>query len=154
MKLTINRDLYSVDNKDANRKLLWFLRDDLGLIGTRFGCGAGICGACTVLVDGQPRRSCITPIAAVADGPSIRTVEDLAATGALHPVQQAFIDEQAPQCGWCMSGQMMAAVALLENNPTPTYSEIEDTMTRNYCRCGSYSRLRRAVRRASDLASQ
>ena len=154
MKLTINRDLYSVDNKDANRKLLWFLRDDLGLIGTRFGCGAGICGACTVLVDGQPRRSCITPIAAVADGPSIRTVEDLAATGALHPVQQAFIDEQAPQCGWGMSGQMMVAVALLENNPTPTDSEIEDTMTRNYCRCGSYSRLRRAVRRASDLASQ
>ena len=154
MKLTINRDLYSVDNKDANRKLLWFLRDDLGLIGTRFGCGAGICGACTVLVDGQPRRSCTTPIAAVADGPSIRTVEDLAATGALHPVQQAFIDEQAPQCGWCMSGQMMVAVALLENNPTPTDSEIEDTMTRNYCRGGSYSRLRRAVRRASDLASQ
>ena len=154
VKLTINRDLYSVDNKAANRKLLWFLRDDLGLIGTRFGCGAGLCGACTVLVDGRPRRSCITPIASVADGPSIRTVEDLATTGALHPVQQAFIDEQAPQCGWCMSGQMMVAVALLENNPTPTDSEIEDTMTRNYCRCGSYSRLRRAVRRASDLASQ
>ena len=89
MKLTINRDLYSVDNKDANRKLLWFLRDDLGLIGTRFGCGAGICGACTVLVDGQPKRSCITPLSSVADGPSIRTVEDLAATDSLHPVQQA-----------------------------------------------------------------
>ena len=114
MKLTINRDLYSVDNKDANRKLLWFLRDDLRLIGTRFGCGAGICGACTVLVDGQPRRSCITSLSSVADGPSIRTVEDLAATGSLHPVQQAFIDEQTPQCGWCMSGQMMVAVALLD----------------------------------------
>ena len=154
MKLTINRDLYSVDNKNSNRKLLWFLRDDLGLIGTRFGCGAGICGACTVLVDGQPRRSCITPIAAVADGPSIRTVEDLAATGALHPVQQAFIDEQAPQCGWCMSGQMMVAVALLENNTTPTDAETDDTMPRHHSCCGSYSRLRRAVRRASELASQ
>ena len=154
MKLTINRNFYPVDNKDANRKLLWFLRDDLRLIGTRFGCGAGICGACTVLVDGQPRRSCITPLASVADGPSIRTVENLAATGSLHPVQQAFIDEQAPQCGWCMSGQMMAAVALLEKNSTPTDLEIEDAMARNYCRCGCYSRLRRAVRRASNLASK
>ena len=154
MKLTINQNFYLVDNKDANRKLLWFLRDDLGLIGTRFGCGAGICGACTVLVDGQPRRSCITPLASVADGPSIRTVENLAATGSLHPVQQAFIDEQAPQCGWCMSGQMMAAVALLEKNPPPTDLEIEDAMARNYCRCGCYSRLRQAVRRASALVSK
>ena len=126
MKLTINQNFYQVENKDANRKLLWFLRDDLGLIGTRFGCGAGICGACTVLVDGQPKRSCITPLSSVADGPAMRTVEDLATTGALHPVQQAFIDEQTPQCGWCMSGQMMAAVALLEINPTPTDSEIEE----------------------------
>ena len=154
MKLTINRHLYSVDNKNASRKLLWFLRDDLGLIGTRFGCGAGICGACTVLVDGQPKRSCITPLSSVADGPSIRTVEDLAATGSLHPVQQAFIDEQTPQCGWCMSGQMMVAVALLEINPTPTDPEIEDAMAHNYCRCGCYSRLRRAVRRAGVLASK
>ena len=105
-------------------------------------------------MDGQPKRSCITPLSSVADGPSIRTVEDLATTGSLHPVQQAFIDEQTPQCGWCMSGQMMVAVALLEINPTPTDPEIEDAMAHNYCRCGCYSRLRRAVRRASVLTSQ
>ena len=153
MKLIINQQQHIVKKQDADRRLLWILRDDLGLIGTRFGCGAGICGACTVLVDDQAVRSCITPVAAVADGPLIRTVESLAQDGDLHPVQQAFIEEQTPQCGWCMSGQMMVAIALLEKNANPTDQEIDDAMTNNYCRCGCYHRLRRAVRRASNLLS-
>ena len=149
MKITINRQEYSVNEGELDRKLLWFLRDDLGLVGTRYGCGAGLCGACTVLVDGQPYRSCITPIGAVTDGQLVETVEGLGSKQKLHPVQRAFIEEQAPQCGWCMSGQMMMAVSLLNNNPTPTATEIEEFMTQNYCRCGSYNRLRRAVKRAS-----
>jgi isoquinoline 1-oxidoreductase alpha subunit len=154
MKLTINDQSYEIEKKDENRKLLWFLRDDLGLIGTRFGCGAGICGACTVLIDGQPTRSCITTLGPEINGKQIRTVEDLEKNGVLHPVQQAFIDEQAPQCGWCMSGQMMAAVALLERSPKPTKNQIEKAMTQNYCRCGCYVRLRRAVQKASTLSTQ
>ena len=149
MKITINRQEYSVNEGELDRKLLWFLRDDLGLVGTRYGCGAGLCGACIVLVDGQPYRSCITPIGAVTDGQLVETVEGLGSKQKLHPVQRAFIEEQAPQCGWCMSGQMMMAVSLLNNNPTPTDKEIEEFMTQNYCRCGSYNRLRRAVKRAS-----
>ena len=154
MNLTINDLLYVIEKKDENRKLLWFLRDDLGLVGTRFGCGAGICGACTVLIDGQPNRSCITTLGPEIDGKKIRTVEDLEKNGVLHPVQQAFIDEQAPQCGWCMSGQMMAAVALLDKSPKPTKNQIEKAMTQNYCRCGCYARLRRAVKKAAALSPQ
>lgn len=153
MRLKINDKLYSVSDGEAGRTLLWFLRDDLGLVGTRFGCGVGICGACTVLVNGRPTRSCITSLANVADGSPIRTVENLSRDDSLHPVQQAFIEEQVPQCGWCMSGQMMSAVSLLEENANPTDQEIQAAMTKNYCRCGCYQRIRSAVRRASDLIS-
>ena len=154
MKLKVNNQSYVVEKKDQGRKLLWFLRDELGLVGTRFGCGAGICGACTVLIDGQPTRSCITPMGPEMSGKIIRTVESLARNERLHPVQEAFIEEQVPQCGWCMSGQMMAAVALLEKNPEPTKSQIETAMTQNYCRGGCYARLRRAVKKAAALSPQ
>ena len=133
--------------------LLWVLRDELGLIGTRFGCGAGICGACTVHVDGAATRACITPLAAV-EGKQIRTVEGLAAqaddgTLTLHPLQEAFIAEQVPQCGWCMSGQMMTAAAFLAQNPSPSEDEIIEAMSNNYCRCGCYARIKRAVASAA-----
>ena len=129
--------------------LLWVLRDELGLIGTRFGCGAGICGACTVHVDGAARRACITPLGAV-EGKQIRTIEGLAAqagdgTITLHPLQEAFIAEQVPQCGWCMSGQMMTAAAFLAQNPSPSEAEIIEAMSNNYCRCGCYARIKRAI---------
>lgn len=138
----------------ADELLLWVLRDELGLIGTRVGCGAGICGACTVHVDGTATRACITPVAAVA-GKQVRTIEGLAEqTGAgelaLHPLQQAFIAEQVPQCGWCMSGQIMTAAAFLAQNPTPSEDEIIEAMSNNYCRCGCYARIKRAVASAAE----
>jgi len=132
-----------------DRKLLWVLRDELGLIGTRYGCGAGICGACTVHVDGRPTRSCITPVGTLKEGSVIRTVEGLMQDGKLHPVQQSFVNLQVPQCGWCMSGQMMSAVALLEVNPIPTREEIRIAMRNNYCRCGCYHRIMLAIERAA-----
>jgi len=150
MKLTINNQTYDVDQKDKGRKLLWFLRDDLGLVGTRFGCGVGICGACTVLIDGEPTRSCITTLKSATNGKKVRTVEGLKNKNTLHPVQKAFISEQVPQCGWCMSGQMLAAVALLDKFPKPTKKQIKAALTKNYCRCGCYSRLSRAVEIASN----
>ena len=106
MQLNINDEIYNIDQIDSNRKLLWVLRDELGLIGTRYGCGAGFCGACTVHINGQPTRSCIIPVSAIAPDARIRTVAGLAENGNLHPVQQAFIELQVPQCGWCMSGQV------------------------------------------------
>lgn len=134
--------------------LLWVLRDELGMIGTRFGCGAGICGACTVHVDGVATRSCITPLAMV-EGKQVRTIEGMASTaedGALilHPLQQAFIDVQVPQCAWCMSGQIMTAAAFLAQNPSPSEDEIVEAMGGNYCRCGCYTRIKRAVAQAAD----
>ena len=132
-----------------DRKLLWVLRDELGLIGTRYGCGAGICGACTVHVDGRPTRSCITPVGTLKEGSVIRTVEGLMQDGKLHPVQQSFVDLQVPQCGWCMSGQMMSAVALLENTTRPSREEIRTAMKNNYCRCGCYLRIMLAIERAA-----
>ena len=132
-----------------DRKLLWVLRDELGLIGTRYGCGAGICGACTVHVDGSPTRSCITPVGALKEGSVIRTVEGLMQDGKFHPVLQSFVDLQVPQCGWCMSGQMMSAVALLENTARPSREEIRTAMKNNYCRCGCYHRIMLAIERAA-----
>ena len=134
--------------------LLWVLRDELGMIGTRFGCGAGICGACTVQVDGVATRACITPLAMV-DGKEVRTIEGMATTAAdgtlvLHPLQQAFIDVQVPQCAWCMSGQIMTAAAFLEQNPSPSEDEIVAAMGNNYCRCGCYARIKRAVAQAAE----
>lgn len=152
MQLNINGAPVEVAG-EAGDLLLWVLRDELGLIGTRFGCGAGICGACTVHVDGLATRACITPLGAVA-GKQVRTVEGLAevqADGApaLHPLQQAFIAEQVPQCGWCMSGQMMTAAAFLEQNPTPSEDEIIEALSNNYCRCGCYARIKAAVASAA-----
>lgn len=133
--------------------LLWVLRDELGLTGTRFGCGAGLCGACTVHIDGVATRSCITPLALV-EGKQVRTIEGLSAPGSdsailLHPLQQAFIEEQVPQCAWCMSGQLMTAAAFLAQNPMPTEDEIVEAMNNNFCRCGCYVRIKRAVQSAA-----
>ena len=148
MELTINGETRAVAD-DPSGMLLWALRDELGMTGTRFGCGVGICGSCTVHIDGVAARSCITPLAAV-EGKEIRTIEGLSDGATLHPVQQAFIDEQVPQCGWCMSGQIMTAAAFLEANPAPDDEQIGEALGANYCRCGCYVRIRRAVRQAAD----
>jgi len=128
--------------------LLWALRDELGLVGTKFGCGAGLCGACTVMIDGEATRSCITPISAV-EGRTIVTIEGLGEK-ALHPVQKAWIEADAPQCGYCQSGQILAAVALLAKKPNPSDDDIDAEMT-NICRCGTYPRMRAAIHRAAEL---
>ena len=151
MEIVVNGKTYKVVD-EPDRPLLWVLRDELGLTGTKFGCGVGICGSCEVHLDGSVARSCITPLSA-AMGKAIRTIEGLAEEGELHPVQQAFLDEQVHQCGWCMSGQMMRAVALLEENPNPTEEEITKGMNVNYCRCGAYGRIKRAVARAAKEAA-
>ncbi len=129
--------------------LLWALRDELGLTGTKFGCGAGLCGACTVLVDGEAVRSCQTPVASIL-GKTIMTIEGLGAK-ALHAVQKAWIEADAPQCGYCQSGQILAAVALLATNPNPSDDDIDSGMT-NICRCGTYPRMRAAIHRAAELS--
>ncbi len=153
MQLNINGAPVEVTSGPGDL-LLWVLRDELGMIGTRFGCGAGICGACTVHVDGVATRSCITPLALV-EGKQVRTIEGMAAADAdgtlvLHPLQQAFIDVQVPQCAWCMSGQIMTAAAFLAQNPSPSEDEIVDAMGNNYCRCGCYTRIKRAVAQAAE----
>jgi isoquinoline 1-oxidoreductase alpha subunit len=130
---------------DESMPLLWYLRDHARLTGTKFGCGIGACGACTVHVGGTAMRSCITPVAAVA-GKSVTTIEGLAAGEKLHPVQRAWIEEDVPQCGYCQAGQIMAAVDLLRRTPDPSFDQI-NTIT-NLCRCGTYVRIRKAIRRA------
>ena len=152
MELKVNGISYTLD-VPADERLLWVLRDRLGLTGTKFGCGVGICGACTVHVNGAAIRSCLMPVAAVAEA-DIGTIEGLAETDGddavkLHPVQQAFIDHQVPQCGWCMSGQIMQAAAFLAGNPQPTVEETVRAMSGNYCRCGCYVRIRQAVQQAA-----
>jgi isoquinoline 1-oxidoreductase subunit alpha len=140
---------------DPDKPLLWVLREDLGLTGTKFGCGIGACGACTVHVDGEPVRSCSLPLSA-AEGADIVTIEGLGASagmpdGSLHPVQRAWTDVQVPQCGYCQAGMIMAAAALLKRTPKPTDADIDAAMT-NLCRCGTYPRIRRAVHRLADQA--
>ncbi len=147
MKLRVNGQPATLDIPD-DVPLLWAIREELGLTGTKFGCGAAQCGACTVLVDGQARRSCVTAVGDVADH-EVTTVEGLAAAGALHAVQQAWLDENVPQCGYCQVGQIMAAVALLAARPDPTDDDIDAVMTANLCRCGTYPRIRRAIVRAA-----
>lgn len=146
--LTINGETHEFD-VDPSTPLLWVIREQANLTGTKFGCGISQCGACTVHIDGAPIRSCVTPLQ-VADGKSVRTIEGVTpGDGALHPVQQAWIDEQVPQCGYCQSGQIMAAVALLESNPSPTDEDIDTAMSGNICRCGTYPRIRRGIKRAA-----
>ena len=128
--------------------LLWVLRDLLGLTGTKFGCGKNLCGACTVHLNGSPVRSCVTRISRAADG-QVTTIEGLAPQG-LTALQKAWVEEGVPQCGYCQSGQIMAAAALLQRNPNPTDAEIDDAMTRNICRCGTYQRIRKAIHRAAQ----
>lgn len=147
MKLRVNGQPATLDIPD-DVPLLWAIREELGLTGTKFGCGAAQCGACTVLVDGQARRSCVTAVGDVADH-EVTTIEGLAAAGALHAVQQAWLDENVPQCGYCQVGQIMAAVALLAARPAPSDDDIDAVMTANLCRCGTYPRIRRAIVRAA-----
>jgi isoquinoline 1-oxidoreductase alpha subunit len=146
--LVVNGRTTTID-VEPEMPLLWALRDELGLVGTKFGCGAGLCGACTVMIDGEAMRSCQTPVSYAA-GKSVLTIEGLGAK-ALHAVQKAWIEADAPQCGYCQSGQIMAAVALLAKNPNPSDADIDAEIT-NICRCGTYPRMRAAVHRAAELA--
>jgi nicotinate dehydrogenase subunit A len=145
--LTVNGRSHTIA-AEPETALLYVLRNDLKLKGARFGCGMGQCGACTVLVDGKPVQSCDFPLSAAA-GKHITTVEGLARDGTLHPLQQAFIDEQAAQCGYCASGIIMAAKALLDANPRPTEAEIRTALKGNLCRCGTHYRILRAIQRAA-----
>ena len=151
MELTINDRTRQVD-VPADMPLLWVLRDVLGLTGTRFGCGVALCGACTVHVDGRAQRSCVTPVSAVI-GKRIVTIEGLSADSS-HPVQRAWIEEQVPQCGYCQSGQIMAAAVLLSQGADPTDDDIDRAMSGNICRCGTYPRIRRAIHTAARLKSE
>ena len=146
VSMTVNGASHAVDVEEG-MPLLWVLRDVLNLTGTKYGCGVAACGACTVLVDGVATRSCVFP-AALAAGKKITTIEGLKTGGTLHRVQQAWVDAQAPQCGYCQSGQIMAAVALLTEKPKPTDAEIDAAMT-NICRCGSYAQIRTAIHAAA-----
>jgi aerobic-type carbon monoxide dehydrogenase small subunit (CoxS/CutS family) len=143
--LKVNGKSHTVD-VDPSTPLLYILRNDLGLQGPRFGCGLGQCGACTVIVNGVATRSCITPVSAVKS--EITTLEGLAKEGKLHPLQQAWIDEQVPQCGFCQNGQIMTAKALLDKNPKPTDAQIREGMNRTLCRCMTYHRIQAAIKRA------
>ena len=142
----LNGETVSVD-VESDTPLLWVIRDTLGKTGTKFGCGVAACGACTVHVDGVATRTCVLPVEAVA-GASVTTIEGIAAGGTRHRVQQAWIDEQVPQCGYCQSGMIMAVTALLAENPSPTDADIDDAVT-NICRCGTYGRIRSAIHRAA-----
>jgi nicotinate dehydrogenase subunit A len=150
VRLTVNGASTTV-RTDPGRPLLDVLRAELGLAGPRFGCGLGLCGACFVLVDGRPRSACDYPVSA-AEGQQITTLEGLAAGGALHPVQQAFLDEQAAQCGYCTAGMIVSAAALLRDHPDPTEQEVKAALEPNLCRCGSHRRVVAAVRRAAGQA--
>jgi isoquinoline 1-oxidoreductase subunit alpha len=146
--LTVNGQKREVD-APADKPLLWVLREDLNIVGPKFGCGIAACGACTVHVDGVQTRSCSLPLSAAA-GKTVVTIEGLAGEGRLHAVQRAWIEEQVPQCGYCQPGFIMATAALLKEKPKPTDQEIDDALT-NICRCGTYSAIRRAVHRAAAI---
>lgn len=147
IKLTLNGKPLSLDAA-PEMPLLYAIRDIAELTGTKFGCGLGLCGACTIHLDGAAIRSCVTPLSA-AQGKSITTIEGLASNDSLHPIQTAWIANNVPQCGYCQSGQMMSAAALLKTNPSPTDSEIETAMQGNICRCGTYPRIKKAIKEAA-----
>jgi isoquinoline 1-oxidoreductase alpha subunit len=151
LTLKINNKNYTVD-ADPKMPLLWVIRDIVGLTGTKYGCGIAQCGACTIHLDGAPMRSCSLPVSAVA-GKNITTIEGLSDDNS-HPVQQAWITEQVPQCGYCQSGQIMAATALLKKTPLPTDKDIDAAMQGHICRCGTYPRIRKAIKTASTLMTQ
>lgn len=151
ISISVNGQRHTLD-VEADTPLLWVLRDSLGLPGTKYGCGVSLCGACTVHVDGKPVRSCRMKVSAVGDR-EVTTIEGISA-GGLNVVQRAWIEEDVVQCGYCQSGQVMAATALLAENPNPSDADIDDAMKRNICRCGVYQRIRKAVHRAAELQSQ
>ena len=144
--LTVNGNKHRVNVED-DMPLLWVLRDEIGLTGTKFGCGRGLCGTCTIHLDGEPTRSCMTPVE-YADGSEITTIEGLS-NDVSHPLQQAWIDEEVPQCGYCQSGQIMTAAALLKRIPDPSDDDIDVAMRMNLCRCGTYQRIRKAIHKAA-----
>jgi len=148
IKLTVNSRILETD-ADPQTPLLWVLRDHLGLTGTKFGCGKALCGACTVHIDGAPVRSCSVPLAAL-DGKSVTTIEGLPPDRS-HVLQKAWIEFDVPQCGYCQSGQLMSAAALLRTNPHPSDADIDAAMAGNICRCGTYPRIRAAIHRAAEL---
>jgi len=149
--LRINGQEHQVDVPD-DMPLLWVLRDIVGLTGTKFGCGVALCGACTVHLDGRPIRSCITPVASAA-GKTIATIEAIGETPSGKKIQQAWLDVEVVQCGYCQPGQIMSAVALIESNPNPSDAEIDAAMSGNICRCGTYPRIRAAIKQASQSAA-
>ena len=148
MQLNVNGESHTVDDVDPDMPLLWLLRDRLQLVGTKFGCGIAQCGACTVHIDGVPQRSCSVRVADVGTR-KVRTIEALATSGQLHPLQQAWIDLDVPQCGYCQAGQLMSAAALLARTPVPTDADIDAAMQGNLCRCATYGRIRAAIHRAA-----
>ncbi len=151
ISLQVNGKKHEVE-VPPNTPLLWVIRESLGLTGTKYGCGISQCGACTVHVNGEAVRSCVTTVSSVA-GKEIVTIEGLSADNS-HPLQQAWIADDVPQCGYCHSGQIMAAAALLAKNPRPTNADIDQAMSGNICRCGTYQRIRRAIHRAADLMAK
>ncbi len=148
LTLNVNGKMHTVD-VEPSTPLLYILRNDLGLQGPRFGCGLGQCGLCTVIINGAAVRSCITPVSSVKS--EITTLEGIAKDGKLHPLQQAWIDEQVPQCGFCQNGQIMTAKVLLDKNPKPTDAQIREAMNRTLCRCMTYYRVQAAIKRASTM---
>lgn len=148
MQLRVNGESHSLD-VEPDMPLLWALRDELDIKGPKFGCGAGVCGACTVIIDGQAVRACQTPVGDVST--EVTTIDGLARGSALHAVQQAWIEEQVAQCGYCQAGQIMSAVALLSTNPSPSDEDIDTAMSGNLCRCGTYPRIRAAIHRAAKI---
>jgi isoquinoline 1-oxidoreductase alpha subunit len=149
IRFTLNGQQRTYDG-DPAMPLLWYVRDLVGLTGTKYGCGAGLCGSCTVHRNGKAIRSCITPMSGVAET-EIITIEAIAPAGQLHPVQKAWIENSVPQCGYCQSGQIMQAVALLKEKPQPTEADIESAMAGNLCRCGTYQRIRAAIKQAAGV---
>ncbi|MBT8101190.1 MAG: (2Fe-2S)-binding protein [Gammaproteobacteria bacterium] len=150
LQLNVNGEERNLDGIDPSTPLLWVLRDQLGLVGTKFGCGGGYCGACTVHLAGRPVRSCSLPVSA-AEGQNVSTIENLADTdGTLHPLQQAWLEHDVPQCGYCQAGQLMSAAALLARIPQPSDADIDTAMNGNLCRCGTYQRIRAAIHSAAD----